>query len=110
MLNHQDARQEALARNDLITALVSESASLAINSGLGDQEALGPARGLTPEDFYTLTTKIIDSGKDESVITKLQALDLVVELRKDREDHPRTEISPASATRMKGQAGLCIVS
>ncbi len=111
LLNHQDARQEALARNDLITALVSESASLAINSGVfGDEDALGRVRELTPEDFYTLTTKIIDSGKDESVIPKLQALSLVAALQKDREDHPRTEISPASATRMKGQAGLCIVS
>ena len=112
LLNHQGARQEALARNDLITALVSESASLAINSGVfGDEDALGRVRELTPEDFYTLTTKIIDSsGKDESVIPKLQALSLVAALQKDIEDHPRTEISPASAARMKGQAGLCIVS
>jgi hypothetical protein len=110
LLNHQGARQEALARNDLITALVSESGSLAINSGVfGDEDALGRVRELNPEDFYTLKTKIIDSGKDESVITKLQALDLVVALQKDREDHPRTEISPTSAERMKGQAGPCIV-
>ena len=111
LLNHQGARQEALARNDLITALVSESASLAINSGVFvDEDALGRVRELTPEDFYTLTTKIIDSGKDGSVIPKLQALSLVAALRKDRKDHPNTEISPASAARMKGQAGLCIVS
>ena len=111
LLNHQGARQEALARNDLITALVSESASLAINSGVfGDEDALGRVRELNPEDFYTLTKKIIDSGKDESGIPKLKDSLVVAALRKDREDHPRTEISPASAARMKGQAGLCIVS
>ena len=110
LLNHQDMRKEALARNDLITALVGESAFLAINSGFGDEDALGRVRELNPEDFYTLTTKIIDSGKDESGIPKLKDSLVVAALRKDREDHPRTEISPASAARMKGQAGLCIVS
>ncbi len=94
LLNRQDARQEALARNDLITALVSESASLAINSGLGDQEALGPVRELNPEDFYTLTTKIIDSGKDESGIPKLKDSLVVAALRKDRTDQASASPAP----------------
>ena len=47
---------------------------------------------------------------DESDIQKSQAFDLVAALRKDRTYHPRTEITPASAAQMKGQAGLCIVS
>ncbi len=110
LLNHQGAREEALARNDLVTELVFQSTSLVIHSGLGDENALGPVRRLNQEDFHKLITKIIDSGKDESGIPKLKDSLVVAELRKDRIDHPRTEISPASAARMKGQAGPCIVS
>ena len=98
LLNHQDARQEALARNDLVTTLVSESASLAINSGFGDEDALGPVRGLNPEDFHKLITKIIDSGKDESGIPKLKDSLVVAALRKDRTD--QASASPSTAVHL----------
>ena len=66
----------------------------------GDEDALGPVRELNPEDFYTLTTKIIDSGKDESGIPKLKDSLVVAALRKDREDQasasPATTISSSS--------------
>ena len=100
LLNHQDMRKEALARNDLITALVGESAFLAINSGFGDEDALGRVREINPEDFYTLTTKIIDSGKDESGIPKLKDSLVVAALREDRKNQasasPATTISNSS--------------
>jgi ankyrin repeat protein len=86
LLNHQDARQGALARNDLVMDLVSKSGSLAIDSVFGDEEALVPVRGLNPEDFYKLTTKIIDKSRDEHGIPRLEALSLVAALRKDRAD------------------------
>ena len=104
LLNHQDMRKEALARNDLITALVGESAFLAINSGLGDEEALDPVRGLTTEDFYTLTTKIIDSGKDERGIPKLKNSLLVATLREDRKN--QASASPATAVNLSSALSI----
>ena len=110
LLTNQNYREEELEEDNFVAGLVVESAGLAIHSGLGDENALGPLRRLSPEDFYKLTTKIIDKSRDEHGIPKLQSLSLVAALRKDRTDNPRTEINPASAERMKGQAGLCIVS
>ena len=128
LLNHQDARQEALARNDLVAGLVSKSESLAddfvrIASGIPkikDQEALGAAEEirpqdlgalgvvkeiipqdleslevvsrLSPEDLHKLTTKIIDKSKAENDgIPTLQASSLVAMLR-------NFEIDQASAS------------
>ena len=82
----------------LVTTLVSESASLAINSGFGDEDALGPVRGLNPEDFHKLITKIIDSGKAESGIPKLKNSLLVAALRKDRTD--QASASPSTAVHL----------
>jgi hypothetical protein len=112
LLNNQNYREEELKEDNFVAGLVVESAGLAIHSGLGDENALGPLRRLSPEDFYKLITKIIDSGKDESGIPKLQSLSLVAALRKDRTDHPKTEISSAqiAAPLQKGQVGLCTVS
>ena len=95
LLNHQDARQEALARNDLVADLVSKSTSLAFDFvGLtGNQEHLEVVSRISPEDFYKLTTKIIDGGNDGSGIPRLEALSLVAALRKDRKD--QTSASPA---------------
>ena len=116
LLNHQDARQGALARNDLVMDLVSKSGSLAIDSVFGDEEALVPVRGLNPEDFYKLTTKIIDKSRDEHGIPRLEALSLVAALRKDRKD--QTSASPAP-TMYHGsvapivnpqKGGCCVVS
>ena len=128
LLNHQDARQEALARNDLVAGLVSKSESLAddfvrIASGIPkikDQEALGAAEEirpqdlgalgvvkeiipqdlerleavsrLSPEDLYKLTTKIIDKSKAANDgIPKLEDLTLVAMLK-------NFEIDQASAS------------
>jgi hypothetical protein len=86
LLNDQDYRQGELARDNLVTGLVSKLGSLEIASGLVDEEALVSSRELNQEDFYKLTSKIIDSGNDGSVITKVQASTLVDALRKDRRD------------------------
>ena len=148
LLNHKGAREEALARNSLVTELVGKSASLAADfvrkgraqdflkmipkiiegqekalvDAKGNQEALnaltilGPEdlkknaekgiipedpgalealKGLSPEDFYKLTTKIIDKSKAENDgVPKLQALSLVVALRKDRTDQASASPSP----------------
>jgi ankyrin repeat protein len=59
--NHQNKRQEALARDSLVTGLVSKLGSLDIASGLVDEEALVSSRELNQEDLYKLTSKIIDS-------------------------------------------------
>jgi hypothetical protein len=123
LLNHQDRRQETLARNDLVTDLVSKSESLAadfvrIAKGIGieDQESLDALRKLSPEDFYKLTTKIIDESRDEHGAPRLEALSLVAALRKNRKD--QTSASPAPiiyhgsiapiVTPQKG--GCCVVS
>jgi len=90
LLNHQDARQEALARNDLVAGLVSKSASLAADferiatnfPEIEDQKALDDVRGLSPEDLYKLTTKIIDKSKAENDgVPTLRASSLVALLR-----------------------------
>ena len=116
LLNHQDLRQEAFARNDLVAGLVDESTSLAIHSGFGDEEALDPVRGLSPEDFYKLTKEIIDKSRDEDGIPRLEALSLVAALRKDKKDQasasPATTMHRGSvapiASPQKG--GCCVVS
>jgi|GEM_PF-3074466 len=105
LLNHQDSRKEASARDSLVTDLVSKSASLAadferIAKGIKieDQEALKALRGLSPEDFYKLTTKIIDKSKTENNgIPKLQSLSLVAALRNFEID----PTSPATTIRRK---------
>jgi hypothetical protein len=73
---------------------------LVINSGLGDENALDPVRGLNQEDFHKLITKIIDSGNDKSRIPKFKDSLVVAALRKDRADQasnsPATTISSSS--------------
>ena len=89
LLNHQDRRQETLARNDLVTDLVSKSESLAADferiatnfPEIEDQKALDAVGELSPEDLYKLTTKIIDKSKDGNGIPTLQASSLVALLR-----------------------------
>ena len=90
LLNHQDARQEVLARNSLVTNLVSKSESLAADferiatnfPEIEDQQALDDVKGLSPEDLYKLTTKIIDKSKAENDgVPTLRASSLVVLLR-----------------------------
>ncbi len=103
LLNDQDYRQEALARNDLVKDLLSKSTSLAIGSKMiakeikiGDQlddsrrlnpeqlvrEALNDVSRLEPEDLYKLTTEIIYNSKAaKSSIAELQALSLVAVLK-----------------------------
>jgi serine/threonine-protein phosphatase 6 regulatory ankyrin repeat subunit B len=111
LLTNQNYREEELEEDKFVAGLVIESAGLAISCGSGDENALGPVRRLSQEDFYKLTKKIIDSVKDESDIQKSQAFDLVAALRKDRTDHPKTEIRSAQITTLqKGQVGLCTVS
>ncbi len=117
LLNHQDRRQEALARNSLVTDLVSKSASLAadferITKGIKieDQEALDAVKRVNPEDFYKLTAKIIDKSKAEKGgIPTLQASSLVAVLRSF--EIPSATIhheSTESVTRQNG--GGCVVS
>jgi hypothetical protein len=126
LLNHQDARQEALARNDLVADLVGKSASLAadferIAKGIEieDQETLSAVRGLSPEDLYKLTARIIDKSKDGNGIPTLQASSLVAVLRKVEIDQtsPAPTINRNSAAKvaesispLRQNGGCCVVS
>ena len=93
LLNHQDAREEALARNDLVADLVSKSKRGISPEYLEDLEAV---KRLSPEDFYKLTKEITDKSKAENGgIATLQSLSLVAALRKDRAD--QSSDSPATA-------------
>jgi ankyrin repeat protein len=82
LLFNQENRQEVLARNNLVTELVAKSASLKIHFARNaevteteDQATLDAVKRLNPEDFYKLTTKIIDNSKAENDgIAKLQDL------------------------------------
>jgi hypothetical protein len=104
LLNHQDRRQETLARNDLVTDLVSKSASLAADferiatnfPEIEDQEALDALGRLSPEDLYKLTTKIIDKSKAENDgVPTLRASSLVALLRNF--EIPATAVHSGSA-------------
>ena len=121
LLNHQEARQEAFARNDLIAYLVSKSVPLAADFVKGakvkDQKDLDALKGLNPEDLYKLTTKIIDKSKAENDgIPTLQASSLVAMLRNFEIDQasasPATTMHRGSVepivTPQKG--GRCVVS
>jgi hypothetical protein len=119
LLNHQDARQEALARNDLVTDLVNKSKSSAIYFvGLaGAQEHLCAVGRLSPEDLHKLTTKITDKSKAENGgIATLEVLSLVATLRKGRTDQtsasPATTMNPGSLAQIvtPQKEGRCVFS
>ena len=129
LLNHQDARQEALARNSLVTNLVNKSASLAADfvriatnfPEIEDQEAFDALRGLSPEDLYKLTTKIIDKSKAENDgIPTLQASSLVAMLRNFEIDqasaspattmHRGSTVSIVEPIAAPQKGGRCVVS
>ena len=98
LLNDQDYRQGELAKDNLVTGLVSKLGSLDIASGLVDEEALVSSRKLNQEDLYKLTSKIIDSSKAANGgIETQQVLDLVAELQKDRIKTPASSIATRSA-------------
>jgi len=71
LLNNKEKRREALARKNLVTELVTNLESLALDfereaRGFepADQTALDALRSLNPEDLYKLKTKIIDNSKE----------------------------------------------
>jgi len=102
LLNHQDARQEALARNSFVTDLASKSASLAADieriarnfTETKDHTVLDDVIELSPEDLYKLTKKIIDNNRDEHGVAKLQSSSLAALLRNSK--IPATTISSSS--------------
>jgi len=117
LLFNRQNRQEALARDNIVTELVAKSASLKIHFARNvevteteDQATLDAVRRLNQEDFYKLTTKIIDNSKAENGgIAKLQDLSFVAELRRIS---PPTKISSATAqlASSKQNGRRCIVS
>ena len=95
LFNNHEKRQEALARDNLVTDLVSKL-------GLSDtdfaeftksQEYLDAVSRLKPEDLHKLTTEIIDNSKAANGGEPTpQVLGLVAELRKGQINTPASSI------------------
>jgi len=124
LLNHQDARKEALARNDIVEDLVSSgSESLFGNlegSKEGKEEFLEAASKLGPEDLHRLKSEIIDSSSKalNDGNPTLEALSLVAALSKNSEipattmhrDSAAATIAKPIVTPPRQNDGFCVIS
>jgi hypothetical protein len=97
--NHKNIRQEALARDSLVTDLVSKLglSDIDIAEFTKSQEYLDAVSKLKPEDLYKLTTEIIDNSKAANGgIPTPQVLDLVAGLQKDQIKTPASSTATRS--------------
>jgi hypothetical protein len=117
LLNNPEKRQEALARNNLVSELVAKSESLGVDYAIDklgraipeDKAALEDLDRLSQEELYKLTKKIIDNSKeaegkkvegndDTPGIPKLQAMSFVTALASNSTAlDPQNRTSPATA-------------
>jgi hypothetical protein len=102
--NHQNKRQEALARDSLVTGLVSKLGLSDINFAefTKSQEYLDAVSKLKPEDLYKLTTEIIDKSKAANGgEATSRILDLAAELQEGERETPAPSIATKSAESAK---------